>query len=107
MIETNIHIIPAQAVIEASGHSGYARKGADIICSAYSILFFTLAQSLQDEGVPVETDEKDSLKHISIQVDIGFKENILINYFKTGVLMLAKKYPMHVALPKQTGGINA
>ncbi len=106
MIETNIHITPVQVLVEALGHSGYARKGADIVCSAYSILFFALAQSLQDEGVSVEINEQDSLKHISMQGDIGFRENILINYFRTGVIMLAKKYPTHVALPKQVGGIN-
>ena len=54
MIETDVHITPGHMAVEASGHSGYALKGADIVCSAFSILFFTLAQSLQERGLAVE-----------------------------------------------------
>ena len=62
--------------IEATGHSGYAENGADIVCSAVSTLMETLANGLTevvnakakvvvDEEIPhlcVTLDEEDQEK---------------------------------------------
>lgn len=106
MIETSVYITPIHIEIDASGHSGYATKGADIVCSAFSILFFTLAQSLREKGMAVNTDEEDQIKHINAYGDIGLTHNVLIDYYVSGVRMLAEKYPQHVAPPRIVGGIN-
>ncbi len=107
MIETDVHITPGHMAVEASGHSGYALKGADIVCSAFSILFFTLAQSLQEKGLAVEVTEQGQIKRINAYGHISLEHRVLNDYFISGVCMLAEKYPMYVAPPRlETGGIN-
>ena len=107
MIETDVHITPGHMAVEASGHSGYALKGADIVCSAFSILFFTLAQSLQVRGLAVEITEHEQFKCIDAYGNIGLEHRVINDYFISGVRMLAERYPMYVAPPVlETGGIN-
>lgn len=54
MIE--VKFTPKEYKLEVSGHAGYAEAGKDIICSAVSILFYTLAQSLTDARYALEKD---------------------------------------------------
>ncbi len=46
MIEIKFN--PEKLEIKISGHAGQAEKGKDIVCSAVSILFYTLAQAVMD-----------------------------------------------------------
>ena len=53
--------------IEATGHSGYAEEGADIVCSAVSTLMETLANGLTEvvkADVKVFVDE--TIPHLSV-----------------------------------------
>ena len=68
--------------IEATGHSGYAEEGQDIVCSAVSCLLETLANGLTevvkakakivvDENIPhlsvtLMEDDKEKCKHAQI-----------------------------------------
>ena len=54
MIE--VKFTPSEYKLEVSGHAGYAETGKDIICSAVSILFYTLAQSLSEARYALEED---------------------------------------------------
>lgn len=61
--------------IEATGHSGYAEEGQDIVCSAISILMETLANGLTEvvkAGVDVKVDE--SIPHLSVTLKETDKE---------------------------------
>ena len=69
-------------IIEATGHSGYAEEGQDIVCSAVSVLMETLANGLTeivkaeakvvvDEAIPhlmVELTEQDVEKRKNAQM---------------------------------------
>lgn len=50
-----IHIQRCDNTIEITGHAGYGKKGKDIVCSAVSILTYTLLTNLIDiQGVKVQ-----------------------------------------------------
>ena len=56
--------------IEATGHSGYAESGKDIVCSAVSSLMQSLAVGLTDVvKIPtnIKVDEEFAHMHIEIQ----------------------------------------
>ena len=56
--------------IEATGHSGYAEEGSDIVCSAVSVLMETLANGLIEvvkADVNVIVDE--NIPHLSVSVN--------------------------------------
>lgn len=46
MIE--IKFKPNELEVSVTGHAGAAEKGKDIVCSAVSILFYTLAKAVSD-----------------------------------------------------------
>ena len=61
MIE--IKFKPKTMMVKVTGHAGQAEKGQDIVCSAVSILFYTLAQAvttsrdaLEDEPLIIIND---------------------------------------------------
>ena len=61
--------------IEATGHSGYAEEGQDIVCSAVSVLMETLANGLIEvvkANVKVVVDE--NLPHLSVTLNEDDKE---------------------------------
>ena len=61
--------------IEATGHSGYAECGADIVCSAVSVLMETLANSLTEivkANAKVIVDE--TIPHLSVILNETDKE---------------------------------
>ena len=56
--------------IEATGHSGYAEEGSDIVCSAVSVLMETLANGLTEvvkADVKVVVDE--NIPHLSVTLN--------------------------------------
>ncbi len=55
--------------IEATGHSGYAEQGSDIVCSAISTLMETLANGLT-EIVKAETKVivDENIPHLSVSL---------------------------------------
>ena len=61
--------------IEATGHSGYAEAGQDIVCSAVSTLMETLANGLTEiikASVEVKVDE--TIPHLSVKLKETDKE---------------------------------
>lgn len=46
MIEIKFN--PKELELSVTGHAGAAEKGKDIVCSAVSMLFYTLAQAVAD-----------------------------------------------------------
>lgn len=84
--------------LSLEGHAGYAPVGQDIVCSAVSILLFTLANALSDSGVEdldVSLEPGDS--HISctatyadIEIDTLFRFTVI------GLELLEEQYPENV-----------
>ena len=53
--------------IEATGHSGYAEEGQDIVCSAVSTLMETLANGLTEVvKAKVEVKVDENIPHLSV-----------------------------------------
>lgn len=103
----NIKFDPKNYELEITGHAGQAEKGEDIICSAVSMLFYTLADSLnKSEGM--------LKKHPVIKMDDGngyikcrpkkeYQGNISLIYWTilNGLELLAGEYKEFVSFEVQ------
>ena len=73
---------------EATGHSGYAEEGSDIVCAGISALLFTFVNSideLTDADIEVECDD-----------ETGYMKAIVSNYKSEKVQTLFKS--LHIGL---------
>lgn len=82
--------------IKASGHAGYAPKGQDIVCAAFSALSLTL-----DRAVNVLTDDDMQISMESGKMNAQWQRaspqgRILINAYIEGVKALAENYPEYI-----------
>ena len=100
---TNIKCIQdrSEYTIDIDGHAGY-NPGMDIVCSAASILGYTLANALKD----IEADKKiismgeDGEIHICIiPVRVTAEEaRVIVNTIMLGYTLLADQYPDNVSV---------
>ena len=92
--------------LNINGHAGYAEEGKDIVCSAVSCLFYTLAETL--------SSSTDYLKGYSINTEKGhikaipkpqYKAVIQRTFFTicTGLSMIAEEYPENVTFSEVMG----
>ena len=86
--------------LTATGHAGYAQVGQDIVCSAISILLFTLANALDDFGA---ADLKVSLEpgESEISCTATWADEEIHSFFKfvmEGLELLEEQYPDHVEI---------
>lgn len=88
--------------IEASGHSGYAERGQDIVCSAVSILFIATAGALEKEdfGGNVETDVREG--YARIEAEFSYRRQAIFNVAREGFRYLAEEYPEYVTYTEKT-----
>lgn len=81
--------------LSADGHAGYAPEGQDIICSAVSILMFSLANSLSDSGAYDLNVEMESghmvVECVSVFADIEIET--LFKFTMIGLELLEEQYP--------------
>lgn len=93
-------------VLKVEGHAGQAEKGHDIICSAASILAYTIAQYLQYVHKQGGLQKKP---HVAIKDGDAFivakpteeYEGEVLNAFfvaEVGYSLLAQNYPQYVEL---------
>ena len=95
---------PKTMMVKVTGHAGQAEKGQDIVCSAVSILFYTLAQAVTtsrdalEEDPLIITNDGDGL--ISCKPKEGFEGIIQRTYWTilTGFDLLAEEYKEYVKL---------
>lgn len=67
-----ITVKPKEHFMKFKGHANYAAEGADIVCSAVSILFYTLAQSVM--AFPEDAfEEKPHIKIYDLETEINAK----------------------------------
>ena len=92
--------------MKLTGHAGQAEHGKDIVCSAASILAYTVAQTLQFQYEEGGLKKKPHLKLEPGNTVIIAKpkperyEEALHTFFvaQVGYSLLAKTYPQYVAL---------
>lgn len=94
---------PKEYKLEVTGHAGAGAHGADIVCAAASMLFYTLAESLKQS--------EDMLKAYEVQEEPGngcincspkeeYEGNIQRSYWTilNGYQLLMDTYPGKVVL---------
>ena len=91
----------------ASGHSGYAEAGSDIVCAAVSVLGCTCVNSLESVcGVTPDIAENDdgilafTLPH-SLDVSRAHDAQVLMAALHQGISDIARQYPRYVTLSIQ------
>ena len=98
----NITFNPNTLELEVNGHAEQNEKGKDIVCSAISILFYTLGQTLIDsaemlDGAPIVKDEEGN-GYIRCTPKAGYEGNIACIYrtILIGMQMVAEEYKKFV-----------
>jgi len=93
--------------IEATGHSGYAKEGQDIVCSAVSTLMETLANSLT-EIVKAEVDVKvdENIPHLSVTLKEADKEKcklaqVLMSSTLLGIKGVAQEFSKFIKIKEK------
>lgn len=89
------------------GHAGQAEKGKDIICSAVSILAYTVAEYVElmnNQGDLAETpiiQMKDGITIVSCVAKTDDAYSFLLQAFyvcRLGYMLLAQNYPQYVEI---------
>lgn len=96
---------PERLELTAQGHAGSGVYGEDLICSAISALFLTLAAAMGRQGVRPETIRLmpgDSL--IRAAPGSGEVGRVVFATVAAGLEYLAGEYPEHVSFSCRGGG---
>ena len=94
----------------ASGHSGYAEHGSDIVCAAVSVLGCTCVNSLESVcGVTPDIAENDEgILTFTLPDQLGERQahdaQVLMAALHQGISDVAQQYPKHVTLSYKNGG---
>ena len=91
-----------------TGHAEYAESGKDIVCSAVSILAYTLAEYLlqkSEEGIIPEPDIEIQDGEISIKCEARNEEEYKFikdkfEIVESGYNLLHETYPKHVSIKR-------
>ena len=100
----NIDFNPNTFTLDITGHAEHGEKGEDIVCSAISTLFYTLAEALYESREMLEEDmvfsDEDGNGHLSCKPKAEFEGNIARIYWTilTGFELVARNYEKNVAL---------
>ena len=89
---------PDTFTLDVSGHAEHGKKGEDIVCSAISTLFYTLAQSLYESkhmmAENIVFSDEDGNGHISCKPKAEYEVNISLIYWTilNGFSLVASEY---------------
>ena len=93
---------PKTMEVEINGHAGHGKKGKDIVCSAISILFYTLGEALYEsadmlEEAPIFKDE-DGEGYLKCTPRREYKPNVTLMYWTilNGFQLVANSYKENV-----------
>lgn len=77
------------------GHAEYGRKGKDIVCSAVSILYINLVNSLEnftDDQKEINGSEKINFQNVILKFMPSEKAELLFQSFLLGITTIEEKY---------------
>ena len=100
----NINFNPNTFTLDITGHAGHGKKGEDIVCSAISTLFYTLAESLYNSKTMLAEDidfsDKDGNGHLSCKPKAEYEANVSLIYWTilNGFQLVAENYKNFVKL---------
>lgn len=99
-----IYVEVSDIVIRVSGHSGYAPRGQDIVCSAISTLvqtFIATMDNLYPDRIKYAVREREPLISICLEKDLNQDEKLLLKSFFIGIEGVASSYPEHVKIVRE------
>ena len=102
MIEIKVN--PKKYEVSITGHAGQAEKGQDIVCSAISILFYTLAQSIAESAAMLKASadirSDDGNGYLRCEPKEEYRGNIERTYWTilVGFELVANEYPEYITL---------
>ena len=100
----NIEFNPKDFTLDITGHAEHGKKGEDIVCSAISTLFYTLAQSMLDAKEMMAEDivfsDEDGNGHLSCKPKAEYEANVSLIYWTilNGFELVAENYKENVKL---------
>ena len=95
---------PKDFTLDITGHAEHGKKGEDIVCSAISTLFYTLAHALYESREMLSEDlvfsDEDGNGHLSCKPKEEYEGNIARTYWTilVGFDLVAKNYEKYVKL---------
>ena len=95
---------PKDFTLDITGHAEHGKKGEDIVCSAISTLFYTLAHALYESREMLSGDlvfsDEDGNGHLSCKPKEEYEGNIARTYWTilVGFDLVAKNYEKYVKL---------
>lgn len=98
----NITFNPNTFTLDVTGHAGHDEKGKDIVCSAISALFYTLAESLYKSkhmlSADIEFSDEDGNGHLSCKPKAEYEANVSLIYWTilNGFEVVSKSYKENV-----------
>lgn len=99
MIRIKIKQTERDCLIEVHGYARYAPIGKDIVCSAISVLFLTLANSIDETSDALcryySPDENCKTLYIS---GLDLAGELAINFFRIGCKGTEEAFPEYVEL---------
>lgn len=87
--------------IKIEGHSGYADSGKDIVCSAVSVLAFTLLNEIQGRSKILKNlayEIKDAYFQLSFDYSDSIEIRAVLHTIMGGLNMVAEQYPEYVCI---------
>lgn len=100
----NINFNPTNYTLDITGHAEHGKKGEDIVCSAISTLFYTLAESLYAYKDMMTEDidfsDEDGNGHLSCKPKEEYEVNVSLIYWTIlkGLDLVARNYTKNVNL---------
>lgn len=83
-------------MIEASGHSGYAEAGKDIVCAAVSTLMFSFLNFMDQKDIEYKIEYSDG--YMKIEVENYKKIKDVIFFIESGFSLLQENYFENISL---------
>ena len=88
--------------IESRGHSGYSRRGSDIVCAAVSTLMQSLILGLEDianvSGLNVEADERVPIIRVTWPESEYERISLLTETITDSLKIIALENPKYVKI---------
>ena len=105
----NINFNPNTFTLDITGHAEHGKKGEDIVCSAISTLFYTLAETLYSAKHMMSEDivfsDEDGNGHLSCKPKAEYEANVSLIYWTIlkGFELVSNNYKKNVTL--MVGGV--
>ncbi|MDE6627394.1 MAG: ribosomal-processing cysteine protease Prp [Lachnospiraceae bacterium] len=81
--------------VQLEGHAEYGKKGKDIVCSAVSILYINLVNSLEsftDDEKEINGSTKINFQNVILKHMPGREAELLFQSFMLGITTIEQKY---------------